>query len=292
MKTNRIKKNRAEKKKHTVLLAFVCTAALLGLVAVGILLYRKKNAKEMWEEDPGQDEEKTAGAGREQKEAGDGTLRQAGARERGIQPLKVTERALEGVVANREERHFADETGGAASVLDEEADEGEEEHPMRKKLGKWIKRFLKLLIFLGIICLPLLFMGIVRVNGSSMQPTLNGGDYVIYLQTSGPAEVGDVILFERNGEKYIKRVYALSGDTVRMDENGTLLVNGKPQLIEGLIVMGANDPRDMKEEITVGENEYFVLGDHRSVSLDSRDSEIGMIKQEEIFGKYLFSIRK
>ncbi len=147
-------------------------------------------------------------------------------------------------------------------------------------------------VILLLLLSSFLFFGVARVNGDSMQPTLNDGNYVVYSRWTKNIEIGDIILFERDGIRYVKRIHGLSGDTIEIDDNESIIVNGKPQVIDGLIVMGASEARDMTEQVLVGDLEYFVLGDHRSVSLDSRNSDIGLVKQSEIFGVYLFSLHQ
>ena len=173
--------------------------------------------------------------------------------------------------------------------IDEQASEKIES----KETPKYKKQKLVLLLSLFIalaICL-LSMVGIVRVNGNSMQPTLYNGDYLIYNKLSYSIEVGDIILFERDNQKYVKRVYALPLDTVEINNN-VILVNNVPQIINNLYTIGVIDPMDMQGKIELNEDEYFVIGDHRNVSLDSRSDEIGPVKKDEIIGIYMFSIRK
>lgn len=148
------------------------------------------------------------------------------------------------------------------------------------------------IFFLLIAMLTVFFFGVAKVSGSSMQPTFNNGDYVFYKKLFDEVHTGNIILFEKNGKKYIKRIYGTPGDSVEITQNGTVLINGFPLVLENLLTIGITEPRDIKRKIILGEDEYFVLGDHRSVSLDSRNQGIGMVSQKEIIGIYLFSIQK
>lgn len=163
--------------------------------------------------------------------------------------------------------------------------------PLKEKdrsKGAWLTPLLLVLL----LSAPFLFIGVARVNGSSMQPALNNEDYVIYSRWTDDLNIGDIILFERDGIRYIKRIYGIPGDTIEIDDAGSIMVNGKPRIIDNLIIMGATEARDITEQVLVNNQEYFVLGDHRSVSLDSRNSDIGMVQESEIFGVYLFSLRR
>ncbi len=133
----------------------------------------------------------------------------------------------------------------------------------------------------------------VSVIGPSMEPTLEEGDSVLVNRISGRIGAisrGDVIAFYPGGNTsahpYIKRVVGIPGDTVSIS-SGVLSVNGVPEnrgydLIE--------DPGEAAEQITLGDNEYFVLGDNRNNSEDSRSAGIGNVTSDMIIGKVYFAI--
>ena len=140
------------------------------------------------------------------------------------------------------------------------------------------------------------FVGLrTSVVGQSMAETLNGGDEIlvnrfIYKVTDpGP---NDVIVFLPNGNEkshyYIKRVIAVPGDTLQI-KNGEVYVNGE-LFAEDVDVAQMEDAGLAAEEITLGEDEYFVLGDNRNNSEDSRYANIGNIKKEYIIGKVWFRV--
>lgn len=140
------------------------------------------------------------------------------------------------------------------------------------------------------------FIGLrTSVVGQSMAETLNGGDEILvnrFVYKVTDPKVNDIIVFLPNGNEkshyYVKRVVALPGDTVLI-QKGQLYVNGKP-FEEEVDVSPMEDAGLAAEEITVGDNEFFVLGDNRNNSEDSRFANIGSIKKEHIIGKAWFRV--
>lgn len=138
------------------------------------------------------------------------------------------------------------------------------------------------------------FMGLrTSVVGQSMAPTLNGGDEILvnrFVYKVTDPKPGDVIVFLPNGNEkshyYVKRVIATPKDSVQI-KNGLVYVNG--EVYEDVMDMAAVEEAGLAaEEIILGENEYFVLGDNRNNSEDSRYANIGNIKKEYIIGKAWF----
>jgi signal peptidase I len=129
----------------------------------------------------------------------------------------------------------------------------------------------------------------VRVEGTSMLPRLEDSDRVFvnkFVYRISSIERGDVVVFHypRNPEQsYIKRVIALPGDRVRID-HGQVWLNGKPQT-ERYVPEEYQDSESMAE-IVVPEDSYFMMGDHRSVSYDSR--KFGPVERSYIYGKAVF----
>jgi signal peptidase I len=129
----------------------------------------------------------------------------------------------------------------------------------------------------------------VRVEGTSMLPRLVDQDRLFinkFLYHFSAIERGDVVVFRypRNPQvSYIKRVAAVPGDRLRIDR-GQVYVNGRP-LSEPYVPVEYRDTRSF-EEIVVPKDEYFVLGDHRSIASDSR--EFGTVKRNLIYGKAAF----
>ena len=126
------------------------------------------------------------------------------------------------------------------------------------------------------------------VNGVSMQPTLSDGDNLIVDKLSfrfHDPDRFDIIVFpQEDGRYFIKRIIGLSGENVRIDEDGFIYINGeKLQESYGKEVM--RDPGLAKDGIQLGADEYFVLGDNRNDSMDSRMAEVGPIAGERIIGR-------
>lgn len=133
-------------------------------------------------------------------------------------------------------------------------------------------------------------VGFAQVNGKSMYPNYNHGDIVLYNRLFHSIEYGDVIIFQKDQYSYVKRVFGKPGDRVSI-RDGLILVNHSPLILDGVLFLGKTEARDLKEERVLGEGEYFVLGDNRPASQDSRNKEIGMITEKEIIGVCLFGIK-
>lgn len=129
----------------------------------------------------------------------------------------------------------------------------------------------------------------VTVIGPSMSPTLNGGEKVLvnrFVYKLFEPRQNDLIVFQPNGNEkshyYVKRVIALPGDTVQI-KDGEVYVNGE-LFTEQIEVEAIENAMMAENEILVGEDEYFVLGDNRNNSEDSRYASIGNVKKEHITG--------
>ncbi len=154
-------------------------------------------------------------------------------------------------------------------------------------LGLWLR---DLVISAGISVLIILFLyQPVRVEGTSMLPRLEDHDRLFinkFVYHFSSIERGDVVVFHypRDPEKsYIKRVIALPGDSLRID-HGQVWVNGKA-LTENYVPEMYRDTRSYAKTI-IPDDSYFVMGDHRSISSDSR--EFGVVERDLIYGKAVF----
>ena len=157
-----------------------------------------------------------------------------------------------------------------------------------KELGAWL---LYILIIIGISYLVITFVGQrTQVSGSSMETTLSDGDQLIVDKISyrfrDPSRY-DIVVFPYKYEEdtyYIKRIIGLPGETVLIDGTGTIYIDGEAlQESYGREVMVSAGRA--AEPITLGEDEYFVLGDNRNNSSDSRDPSVGNIHRSDIIGK-------
>ncbi|MBQ6229985.1 MAG: signal peptidase I [Eubacterium sp.] len=165
-----------------------------------------------------------------------------------------------------------------------------------------VKELYYLAIYIGvviIVCfLIITFIGErTTVKGDSMLPTLENGDNLwidkISYRFTDPKRF-DIIIFppRNNSEKiYIKRIIGLPGETVQIDEQGNILIDGKV-LIEdyGLEPIDPDKRGIASSPITLGKSEYFVLGDNRNNSEDSRRSVVGNVRKSEIIGKAVFRL--
>lgn len=127
------------------------------------------------------------------------------------------------------------------------------------------------------------------VDGSSMEPTLSDGDNLIVDKISyhlGEPQRYDIVVFPcgEDGTYLIKRIIGLPGETVQIDEDGAIYIDGE-HLIESYGREVMENPGLAKEPILLGDDEYFVLGDNRNDSLDSRNAQVGMVHREDIIGR-------
>lgn len=133
-----------------------------------------------------------------------------------------------------------------------------------------------------------LFMPVLKTYGTSMSPTLQEGEIVVAVKT-GEAKPGDVIAFKYNNRIFIKRVIASGGAVVDIDEAGNVSVDGtvldEPYVSEKTLGNG-----DVEFPLTVPEGQYFVLGDNRVNSGDSRSSVFGTVEPEDMLGKVLICV--
>lgn len=160
----------------------------------------------------------------------------------------------------------------------------------RNRYGRVLRSTVYSLITVAAVAILVatLWMPVLRIYSDSMTPTLVEGDIVVSVKT-GDLEPGDVIAFYYNNKILVKRVIAGPGDWVDMDEDGTVYVNGEP-LDEPYLKEKAFGECDIQLPYQVPESRFFVMGDHRSVSIDSRSTTIGCIAQEHIVGKLIFRV--
>lgn len=138
------------------------------------------------------------------------------------------------------------------------------------------------------VLLATLFLPVLQVSGDSMNPTLQDKD-VIVLVKSGSLKTGDLCGFYWQNKLLLKRVIGLPGDIISLDENGVVTVNGTV-LDEPYVDEPALGECDIKFPYQVPENRYFVLGDHRATSIDSRSSVIGCVEKNQIVGKVFIRV--
>ena len=138
------------------------------------------------------------------------------------------------------------------------------------------------------VLVAVLLLPVLQIYGTSMAPTLSEGDIVISLKGSN-FKTGDVIGFYYNNKILVKRVIANAGDWVDIDDDGTVYVNNVA-LDEPYISEKAVGDCNIELPYQVPESRVFVMGDHRSVSIDSRNTAVGCVAEEQIVGKIVFRV--
>lgn len=133
-----------------------------------------------------------------------------------------------------------------------------------------------------------LWMPVLQIYGSSMTPVLSDGDIVVSLK-SADFRQGDILVFYYNNKVLVKRVIAMAGDWVDIDADGTVYINGK-ELDEPYLEERAFGDCDIELPYQVPDGRLFVMGDHRSVSADSRSTAVGCVAPEQIVGKLVFRV--
>jgi len=139
-----------------------------------------------------------------------------------------------------------------------------------------------------IVLLATLFFPTVAVRRGTMIPTLLDGERIVFT-TIGSIGNGDIIAFNLGNRTMVKRVIAVPGQRVEIDEHGVVYVDREP--IEELYVTNlALGICDITMPMQVPDNQYFVMGDNRAISIDSRTMEFGTVHKDEIIGKAVFKI--
>ncbi len=174
----------------------------------------------------------------------------------------------------------------------ETSEKGQEKNPVREVLSTIL--YLALVILAAYLIVT--FVGQrTEVNGSSMENTLDNGDNLIVDKISyrlGSPKRFDVVVFpypQNPSTYFIKRVIGLPGETVQIDSSGKIYINGQV-LEENFGREVISNPGLAQEPIKLGEDQYFVLGDNRNNSMDSRDSRVGLISGKSMVGKAFLRI--
>ena len=156
----------------------------------------------------------------------------------------------------------------------------------RKAIFKAVKT---LIVFAAaaVLVVTLLFPTI-QVQRGSMSPTLRDGEQLILI-TVGRISRGDIIAFHLGNQTMVKRVIATAGQWVDIDEVGNVYIDGT-MLAEPYLSGQLVGERDIELPLQVPDNQFFVMGDNRAISMDSRSRDFGMIHRDEIIGKSIFRI--
>ncbi len=133
-----------------------------------------------------------------------------------------------------------------------------------------------------------LWLPVLQIYGSSMTPTLQNGEIILSVKTS-EFQPGDIAAFYYNNKILIKRIICGPGDWIDMDDDGTVYVNDI-RLEEPYLSEKALGDCNISLPYQVPDGRYFVMGDHRSTSVDSRNTAVGCVSQEQIVGRIEFRV--
>lgn len=160
----------------------------------------------------------------------------------------------------------------------------------RRRFGSVLRSTVYILITVAAaaVLIATLVLPVFRIYSASMSPTLQEDEIVCSYKTSDISQ-GDVIAFYYNNRLLVKRVIAEPGSWITIDENGFVFVDGK-KLDEPYVEQPALGECDLEFPYQVPADRYFVMGDNRAESVDSRYSGIGCVSQEQIAGKIFLSV--
>lgn len=160
----------------------------------------------------------------------------------------------------------------------------------RRRYSRTLKSTLAVLITVSALAILVatLWMPVLQIYGTSMTPTLEEGEIVFTVKTT-KFETGDIIAFYYNNKILVKRVIAQAGDWVDVDDDGTVYVNGE-MIDEPYLTEKAYGDTNIELPYQVPDGRIFVMGDHRKSSVDSRNTVVGCVSQEQIVGKVLFRV--
>ena len=133
-----------------------------------------------------------------------------------------------------------------------------------------------------------IWMPVLQIYGASMTPTLGEGEIVVSVKGSY-FEPGDLVAFYLGNKILVKRCIAGPGQWVDIDEDGTVYVDGK-ELSEPYLTEKALGDCDIELPYQVPDNRFFCMGDHRSTSVDSRNTNVGCVSEEQIVEKIVFRV--
>ena len=172
-------------------------------------------------------------------------------------------------------------------------DEVKEELSRLKERERYLKKVQKTLSILVVVAaisvlVATLWMPVLKIYGSSMDPTLENGQIVVSIKTK-KLKSGDVVAFWQGNKLLVKRVIASPGQKVDIDVNGKVFVDGKA-ISETYLDSESLGNTDIDFPHQVEESRWFCMGDNRESSIDSRSAVIGDISKEQIEGKVLFSV--
>ncbi len=138
------------------------------------------------------------------------------------------------------------------------------------------------------VLIAVLLLPVLQIYGTSMSPTMNEGDIMVSVKGT-KFETGEVVAFYYNNKILVKRVIANAGEWVNIDQEGNVYVNNK-KLDEPYIAQKAFGETNIELPYQVPDSRIFVIGDNRDASIDSRNTSVGCVSDEQIVGKIVFRI--
>ncbi len=138
------------------------------------------------------------------------------------------------------------------------------------------------------VLIATLALPVLQIKGSSMEPTFFDEEIVVLIKSSN-LKRGQLCCFSYQNKLLIKRIVGVPGDQINIDEAGFVYVNGE-KLEEPYVTDRALGECDVTFPVNVTDNHYFILGDHRSTSIDSRSSVVGLVNHEQVVGRIFFRI--
>ena len=177
-------------------------------------------------------------------------------------------------------------TNLSISVLEEEI----KREKYKSKYTKILRSTIYALIIIASISalIGTLIMPVLEVNNTTMKPLLENNEIVLSLKTK-KLKKGDIIAFYQGNKILIKRVVAVPGNYISIDEEGNVYVDGEV-LDEPYVTNKQKGETNIEFPYQVPESEYFVLSDERDKTTDSRNEDIGLIKKDNVIGKVIFRV--
>ena len=160
----------------------------------------------------------------------------------------------------------------------------------KKNYGRALRStlFTLLVVAAAAILVVVLFLPVIQITGTSMSPTLKNGDIVVAANLRR-YESGEIIAFYYNNNLMVKRVIGVGGDVVSIDSDGVVYLNGE-MLRENYLTEKNAGVYDIEYPYIVPENTYFVVGDNRYMSIDSRVSSVGCIDESLVAGRLVLRL--